>query len=158
ATHRPLEQMALRGEFRSDLLARLSGYRHLLEPLRRRSEDIGLLIGDLLQRSEVPAAVELRFSAAAGRSLLRYPWLLNIRELQQCLWGGAALAKNGVIEREHLPIATSDSSAAHAALSPEELRDPEALRRTLIELFEKHQGKVSHVARDMGKARMQIHR
>jgi transcriptional regulator of acetoin/glycerol metabolism len=36
--------------------------------------------------------------------------------------------------------------------------EPEGLRRHLVALLEKHQGKVSHVARDMGKARMQIHR
>jgi hypothetical protein len=83
ATHRPLEHMAQRGEFRSDLLARLSGYRHQLVPLRHRIEDLGLLVGDLLRRSEVPAGVDLRL--AAGRRLLQHPWPANIRQLQQSL-------------------------------------------------------------------------
>ena len=44
--------------------------------------------------------------------------------------------------------------------SPEEegLAQPEELRARLVTLLDKYNGNVSHVARDMGKARVQIHR
>jgi transcriptional regulator with AAA-type ATPase domain len=158
ATHRPLEQMVMRGEFRSDLLARLSGYRHLLAPLRRRREDLGLIIGDLLRCSEVPAARDVRFSPAAGRKLLEHGWPLNIRELGQCLSVSLALTQSGVIEAKHLPTTSAEVPASLSAPAESAPHEPEDLRRELVELLEKHQGKVSRVARDMGKARMQIHR
>src|SRR6185503_5138924 len=65
ATHRPLDRMSAEGTFRADLLARLSGYRHVLAPLRARREDLGLITGDLLLRAEVPGAGDLRLGTAA---------------------------------------------------------------------------------------------
>ena len=158
ATHKPLERLVQSGEFRGDLLARLSGYRHLLVPLRHRLEDLGLLVGDLLRRSEVPSAADLRLSPAAGRRLYQHSWPLNIRELQQSLSVAAALATRGVIEPSHLPETVSEAPASRPVAAAGEPKEPEVLRRHLVALLEKHQGKVSYVARDMGKARMQIHR
>jgi hypothetical protein len=156
ATHRPLDRMSAAGQFRADLMARLAGYRHLLAPLRARREDLGLIVGDLLRRAEIPGADALRLATAAGRRLFAHGWPLNIRELQQCLTVAAALAPRGVIEAEHLPIAPGAAPRA-AAIEPD-LDDPEALRKTLVALLEQHRGNISHVARDLGKARMQIHR
>jgi DNA-binding NtrC family response regulator len=167
ATHRPLDRMVSRGEFRADLLARLSGYRHLLPPLRERREDLGLILGDVLQRSEIPEPDRLRLDPAAGRRLLTYDWPLNIRELAQCLSVSAALSVRGVIEAEHLAFPTTSAGPVTSAMrtaaprpppAADEPDDPEALRRSLVALLEQHRGNVSHVARDMGKARMQIHR
>jgi DNA-binding NtrC family response regulator len=156
ATHRPLDRMVAEGTYRADLLARLAGYRHLLPPLRARREDLGLILGELLRSADIPGASELRLTTAAGRRLLAYDWPLNIRELQQCITVSAALAPRGVIDAELLPIANV-AVARTAAIEPN-LADPDELRRTLVELLERHRGNISHVARDLGRARMQIHR
>ena len=156
ATHRPLDRMVADGTYRADLLARLAGYRHPLPPLRARREDLGLIVGDLLRHAELPGAGDLRLTTAAGRRLFTHDWPLNIRELQQCLTVSAALAPSGVIEAEHLPI--TPGAAPRPAVPEREPSDPEALRKTLIALLEQHRGNISYVARDMGKARMQIHR
>lgn len=160
ATHKPLERMTLRGEFRVDLLARLSGHKYELLPLRDRVEDMGLLIGDLLRRSDVPRANELAISAQAARWLFSQRWPLNIRELAQILGVAAALADGRVIERAHLPEkgALPSPTTSVSPTPPEEAPNQEDLRGQLIALLEKHNGNVSHVARDMGKARAQIHR
>jgi hypothetical protein len=47
ATHQPLDALATRDGFRRDLLARLSGFRATLRPLRARREDLGLLLAAL---------------------------------------------------------------------------------------------------------------
>jgi len=156
ATHRPLDKMSAEGAFRADLLARLAGYRHVLAPLRARREDLGLIIGDLLRRTEIPGAAKLRLETAAGRRIFAYDWPLNIRELQQCLSVAAALSPRGVIEAEHLPMASG--TAPRPAVVEQDLDDPDTLRRTLVALLEQHRGNISYVARDLGKARMQIHR
>jgi DNA-binding NtrC family response regulator len=159
ATHRPLDRMVAEGAYRADLLARLAGYRHLLPPLRARREDLGLVIGDLLGRAELPGASKLRLATAAGRRLFAHDWPLNIRELQQCLTVSAALSERGVIELEHLSIGPGATGTPLPPAVPErEPEDPEALRATLVALLQQHRGNISHVARDLGKARMQIHR
>src|SRR5690606_9536217 len=56
ATHRDLEALVAQGRFRADLLARVSGFRIDLPPLRERREDLGLLIGALLRKLAGPAA------------------------------------------------------------------------------------------------------
>jgi hypothetical protein len=155
ATHRPLEKMAIRGEFRVDLLARLSGYQHTLTPLRDRTEDLGVLVRDLLRRSEVPGASDLGFSIQAGRWLLSQRWPLNIRELSQVLGVAAALTEGPLIERTHL---IERSLGAAPPPDEETLANPDELRGRIVALLEKHKGNVSYVARDMGKARVQIHR
>jgi transcriptional regulator of acetoin/glycerol metabolism len=156
ATHRPLDRMVAEGTYRADLLARLAGYRHLLSPLRARREDLGLVIGNLLRGAELPGVADLCLATAAGRRLFVHDWPLNIRELGQCLSVAAALAPRGVIEAGQLPI--TQVPAPRAVTAPSELEEPEALRKVLVALLEQHRGNISHVARDLGKARMQIHR
>lgn len=155
ATHKPLEKMVLRGEFRVDLLARLSGHQHTLTPLRERLEDMGILLGALVRRVWGPDASELAFSMQAGRWLLSQRWMLNIRELSQVLTVASALAERPLIERAHL----LDRSLGALSPSQEEgLAEPEELRERLLVLLNQYKGNVSYVARDMGKARVQIYR
>jgi len=156
ATHRNLEALADKGDFRPDLLARISGFTVTLPPLRARREDLGLLVGALLRRLAPEKAAQVTLACDAARALCRHAWPLNIRELQQCLSVSAALSPRGVIEAEHLPIASA--AASRPAVAERELDDPEALRKTLVALLEQHRGNISYVARDLGKARMQIHR
>ncbi|MDC3982151.1 sigma 54-interacting transcriptional regulator [Polyangium jinanense] len=172
ATHKPLDKMAIRGELRVDLLARLSGHRHMLTPLRDRIEDMGILVRDLLRRSKVPGAPELGFTVEAGKLLVQQRWPLNIRELSQTLGVAAALADGPLIESAHLESVHLESAhleSAHllapshetiAPPEPEEERGtaPDELRGRILALLEKHRGNVSGVARDMGKSRVQVHR
>jgi DNA-binding NtrC family response regulator len=155
ATHKPLEKMALRGEFRVDLLARLSGHQHTLPPLRDRIEDMGILVPALLRRAAGPGAGDLGLSVQAGRWLLSQRWGLNIRELSQVLEVAAALTKGPLIERAHL---IERSLKSLPPPKEEESLAPDDLRARLVALLEKHKGNVSYVAREMGKARVQIHR
>jgi DNA-binding NtrC family response regulator len=162
ATHRPIESLAEGGAFRSDLLARLRGFTHRLMPLGARREDLGLIIGDILERLAGPRATRLRIAIDAARALVSYPWPLNVRELHQCLVTSVALADDGVIEARHLPepvasarpepIAIADAPAR--PLAPRDVR----LRATLTELLAQHRGNVAAVARTLEKAPAQIHR
>lgn len=158
ATHKPLEEMVLKGEFRGDLLARLSGYRHSLVPLRERLEDMGLLVADILRRPDVPRGASIRFKPESGRKLVGSRFPFNVRELSQSIAVAAALSRDGVIAPSHLPDGMLEAASEPSSEGIDVPSDPEALRRYLIALLEKHEGKVAHVARDLGKARMQVHR
>jgi transcriptional regulator of acetoin/glycerol metabolism len=116
---------------------------------------MGLLVRDLLRRSSVPGARDLGLSGPAGRWLLSQRWALNIRELSQVLGVAAALAEGPLIERSHL---IERSLGGLSQPEEESLANPEELRGRIVALLEKHRGNVSYVARDLGKARAQVHR
>jgi transcriptional regulator with GAF, ATPase, and Fis domain len=160
ATHRDLAAMVEEGTFRRDLYSRLVGLIVELPPLRRRREDLGLLIRALLPR--IPGGQDARFRSAAGRRLFFYDWPLNVRELERCLASAVALAGDETIAVDHLPEPVRGSTAPVPASAPpmrlQQRRDPESLRRELVELLTRHGGNVAAVARAMATGRMQIHR
>jgi DNA-binding NtrC family response regulator len=161
ATHRPLAQLADTGSFRHDLYARLNGHSHHLPPLRLRIEDLSILCGSVLRRVAPNGAAGITFAPAAVHAMIRHPWLLNVRELQQVLARAVILCRGERIDPSHLPNAVANAPGSRGngadAISEEELADEE-LRRQLIGLMDTHGGNVSEIARAMGKARMQIHR
>ena len=157
ATHRSLEEMAAAGDFRSDLLARISGLTVWLPPLRERKEDLGALIASLLQRHAPGRA--LGFTPAAARALFLHAWPLNVRELEKTLLLALALApQDGTIDVPHLPAALLAAQPPEApsgvALGPEEAQR----REQLLALLKEHNGNVTAVARVLGKARVQVQR
>jgi sigma-54 dependent transcriptional regulator, acetoin dehydrogenase operon transcriptional activator AcoR len=119
ATHRDLEKLVESGQFRGDLYARLSGFTITLPPLRERLEDLGLLISALLRRLEPDRAGSLALSLDAARAMFRHAWPLNVRELEKSLTAACVLAREGVIELDHLPesVRTSLTSPRPAGTS-----------------------------------------
>jgi transcriptional regulator with GAF, ATPase, and Fis domain len=98
ATHRDLEQMVKRNEFRSDLFYRLNVFPVQLPPLRERRDDIPALVSHF---------VEI-FSRRIGKSikcipdeivsaLSIYAWPGNVRELQNLIERAVILSDNGVL-------------------------------------------------------------
>jgi transcriptional regulator of acetoin/glycerol metabolism len=155
ATLRDLEALVEAGEFRGDLLARLSGFGLRLPPLRERREDLGSLCGALLHREHGARAERLQLSLEATRALIGHRWPMNIRELEKALVTATALAPGDVIELEHLPEAIRD---APPDAGPELDAADAARREQLVALLGEHRGNVSAVARATGKGRTQIQR
>lgn len=159
ATHRDLEVLARAGTFRDDLRARLSGLELRLPPLAERREDLGLLVGTFLRRAAGDHARALQLSLEAARALFAYPWPLNVRELERALETAVALAGGGCIELKHLPPVLREASGRpREASAPEQPAPDQALRARLARALEAHGGNVSAVARELGKARMQVQR
>ena len=158
ATHRDLHQLVAEERFRGDLLARMSGLTMTLPPLRERREDIGILIASLIEKILGTDASAVTFSPGAARALLTYDWPYNVRELHKCLSTAAVLADSGVIGREQLPEAIRNPSIAPREAAPALEGEDAAHRDEIVALLERHGGNVSAVARETGKARVQVHR
>jgi DNA-binding NtrC family response regulator len=162
ASHRALDQRVGDGLFRADLLARVSGFVLRLPPLRKRREDIGILIGALTRRlAAKPDAV--RFHPDAARALLRHSWPLNVRELESCLGVALAVAEGKPVDAAHLPESVrgaGPSAPGPAEAPPVEPLDPHDAdrRQELARLLAEHDGNISAVARALGKDRVQIRR
>lgn len=153
ATHQDLEGRVASGTFRKDLYARLIGYIVEVPPLRARREDIGMLVGSILDRV-AGGSTKVTFDLQASRALLSYAYPLNIRELEQAIRAAVALADGGEIRLEHLPEAMRAYRHKGAELRPED----RALRESIRELLAEHHGNVTAVGRRLGKAPIQIRR
>jgi DNA-binding NtrC family response regulator len=167
ATHRDLPTLVDRGEFRGDLFARIAGFTVELPPLRRRREDLGLLIASLLRRltPSPERAAAITFECTAARALLLREWRLNVRELEKCLGTALVLAGSGRVEIGHLPSPSPGARPGAPDAAPSSPRaggkldgENELRKGELIALFREHRGNISAVARAMGKGRTQIQR
>ena len=90
ATHQPLEQRSDEGTFRLDLYHRLAVFPLEVPSLRKRPEDLPMLIHYLLRKlgERMPTR---RISADAVAMLQAYTWPGNVRELMHVLERGAIL-------------------------------------------------------------------
>jgi DNA-binding NtrC family response regulator len=156
ATHRDLDDMVADGSFRHDLFARLAGFRVTVPTLAERRTDLGILIGALHAR--MFPADHPGFDIDAARLLLRYPWPLNVRELEQALATAQVLAGAEAIRAEHLPD-TVRSGRPPGAPRPVVLNEnDQKVRDQVVAALREHQGNVSAVARALDKDRKQIQR
>ncbi|AKI99385.1 FHA domain-containing protein [Archangium gephyra] len=158
ATNRDLGRMVREGTFRSDLLARLSGLRLWIPPLRERREDVGLLVAELLRRLVPAGARGPSFTPAAARALFRYDWPRNVRELEHALALAVALSPER-IDLEHLPAELQVKPPPRAPeAAPAEPPSDSRERDELLALLREHQGNVSQIAQALGTSRAQVHR
>jgi transcriptional regulator with PAS, ATPase and Fis domain len=83
ATNQDLKRLVEEGKFRQDLYFRLNVTRLCLPPLRRRKEDIPLLLTHYLQELNRRFGNEVQgFTEQALTCLIRYEWPGNVRELK----------------------------------------------------------------------------
>ncbi|MDQ3336858.1 MAG: sigma 54-interacting transcriptional regulator [Myxococcota bacterium] len=156
ATHRDLDDMVAEGAFRHDLFARLAGFRVTVPTLQERRTDLGLLIGSLHARlfpEDHPG-----FDIDAARLLLRYPWPLNVRELEQALATAQVLAGVEPIRAEHLPDSVRTGRPPGAPRPVILNENDQKVRDQVVAALREHQGNVSAVARALDKDRKQIQR
>ncbi len=163
ATHRNLEDMVARKDFREDLYSRICGMTLHLPPVRERREDLGILIASLLQRLAPKEASSLVFHRKAARAIFHYRWPLNIREIEKSLETAVSLARGQEIRLEHLPepVRAALESAGRANVDVPTGRrsgSDDSLRTELLRLLSEHRGNLSAVARSMSSHRMQIRR
>ncbi|WP_423408353.1 sigma 54-interacting transcriptional regulator [Heyndrickxia sp. MSNUG] len=81
ATNRDLLELVSEGNFREDLFYRLNVIPISIPPLRRRAEDIPLLIDTYANMFAAKYGKSLQFSKKAIQVLTNYQWPGNVREL-----------------------------------------------------------------------------
>jgi DNA-binding NtrC family response regulator len=104
ATHKDLEAMCERGEFRVDLLYRLNAMTLVIPPLRERPEEIGPLVDRfLVEASRANAAEVSRVSPEALSALRAYRWPGNVRELRNAIERAVVIADGPELTVADLP-------------------------------------------------------
>ena len=104
ATNKDLSELVRQHVFREDLYYRVNVIRVELPPLRRRKEDIPLLVEQFIARFNRLQQKTIQGIAPEALSLLMaHDWPGNIRELENAIERAFILCNEGVIAIEHLP-------------------------------------------------------
>jgi DNA-binding NtrC family response regulator len=104
ATNADLEGSVHQGQFREDLYYRLNVITLQLPPLRKRSEDIPLLVQHFLAQYARENEKELReISSRAMELLLDYHWPGNVRELENVIERAVVLSTGPLLDVDLLP-------------------------------------------------------
>lgn len=104
ATNRDLKKAVQEGAFREDLYYRLNVIHINIPPLRERNEDIPLLAIHFLKRfNSLHRKDVTSISPEAMSALEDYPWLGNVRELQNVIERAVIMRDKGMVELEDLP-------------------------------------------------------
>jgi Nif-specific regulatory protein len=181
ATNRDLGAAVAAKSFRADLYYRLAVFPIHLPPLRDRREDIPLLSSRFLAASSRRDHKHLTaIDADALEALVRFDWPGNARQLENEIGRAVALAADGqTIGLANLSMAVSGASplrsasaagagSASAGATPmDELArasQPLAKARAEFEtryiasVLERHNGKVSEAARELGISRVALYK
>jgi two-component system NtrC family response regulator len=153
ATHRDIEEMRERGEFREDLYYRLSIYPIRLPPLRERRGDIPLLVKHFIEKHS--GGKDLRFSPESMELLKAYSWPGNVRELENVVERALILKDDGELGPDILPPRILDAkTSAFRGEIPDEGIDLEEFEKELIrKALDKAGGNQTKAARYLGLTR-----
>ena len=160
ATHRNLEEMIERTEFRQDLYYRLKVVEIVLPPLRERKDDIPKLVRFFLDKyGKREGLRDVRITQEALQKLMRYPFPGNVRELENQIEGALALTTDPVIDPGDLLLPDEPAWSASAGALPADMPTLDELEaRYIARVLASTNGNMSKAARILGVDRKTLYR
>ncbi len=155
ATNRDLKREVEKGAFREDLYYRLHGIQIDMPPLRERMEDVPLLAEHLLIREKEDVNKSVGgLTVGAIRALTSYDWPGNVRELENKIRLAVALAEEG---GDITPDLFSEAVEQEFQGYLQD-RIQEYEKRVIRNMLEKHEGNITHAAKELGITRVGLHK
>ncbi|MHB1332336.1 MAG: PEP-CTERM-box response regulator transcription factor [Sulfuriferula sp.] len=151
ATHQNLENLIQSGSFRQDLYYRLSEISVLIPPLRDRQGDAALLAHAFLEKFSAQQNRVLKgFTADAIETIETYPWLGNVREMENVIKRAVIMAEGTKITAHDLGLNTTNTESE--PLNLRQVRE-EADRRAVIRALGRTNGNIVQAAELLGVSR-----
>jgi transcriptional regulator with GAF, ATPase, and Fis domain len=158
ATNRNLLELIEQKRFREDLYFRINVIPIHLPPLRKRKEDIPLLVNTFIDRLEIRTGKPIRgLTREALNRFMDYRWPGNVREMKSALEYAFTVADKDTIDIDHLPphmlpqvlpAVPASEGAVHESGRTE--------RRQLIDALHSAGGNQSQAARMLGINRVTV--
>jgi two-component system, NtrC family, nitrogen regulation response regulator NtrX len=170
ATHRNLEELIKKNEFRRDLFHRVYVFPLSLPPLRERLEDFPQLVVHFAKQvARQNGWKEKLFAEQSIAELRRYTWPGNVRELRNIVERLVLLATAETVTLEDvrlvLPANDANASAASGAQSDSALGQGTLVERTeaferevLLAEIRRHNFHMTNVAEDLGLERSHLYK
>jgi transcriptional regulator with PAS, ATPase and Fis domain len=142
ATNRDLAAAVADGSFRSDLFYRLNVFPIHVPPLRKRREDIPILVEYFVKRFAEKMAKRIRRIEKRTMDLCqRYPWPGNIRELQNIVERSVILCGGDTLSIDEAWLSQAPLQPEVAGALPSALQDQE--KEMIESALAKSRGKVA---------------
>jgi len=165
ATHRNLEELSKKNEFRLDLFHRIYVFPLFLPPLRERSEDFPDLVAHFARQVAAQNGwKEKVFTAEAIAALRKYSWPGNVRELRNIVERLVLLAAEHTITAEEVRLVLPGGEAASSSGNTDTgqgtlLERTEAFEReVLLGEIRRHNFHMTNVARALGLERSHLYK
>jgi two-component system response regulator HydG len=163
ATNRDLEEDVENGRFREDLFYRVNVVRLHVPPLRARGTDVLLLAQHFIDEAARRSGRKVRgLSSAAAAKLMAYDWPGTVRQLENAMERGVALAQLEEIQVEDLPPpvrAYQPSDLVVTGSDPSELLTLDELEaRYIRRVLEMVKGNKTRAAEILGVGRRTLYR
>ena len=156
ATNKDLDEAVANGSFREDLYYRINTFSLEAPPLRRRREDIPLLLDYFLSHrsgGEPTLGTQFEISTEALEALVKYDWPGNVRELQNLCERLKVLVQGNRVEKEDIPEFISHPDLPDLVIG--ELYDPaltlrDMERRCVVQALKYFSGNKTRAANALG--------
>ncbi len=162
ATNQDLLRLVKSGDFREDLYYRLKVFPIYPPPLRKRKEDIPLLIDHFVNRFNQKTGKRIQgLSQSAMRIFMDYDWPGNVRELENAIEHAFVLCNEEPIDLFDIPVEVRQFDYyAHQPESAGPRHPPFSegplTRERLLRLLTDCQWNKAAVARRLGKSRAAV--
>lgn len=158
ATNKDLLKQSKAGLFREDLYYRLGVINLNIPPLRKRPDDIELLLDFLIERcpKEHLSCKKISFSEAALRILKKYTWPGNVREMENSVISMVSMLKGDTILPQHLPPRIALEVDFEAEESDAGLLGAE--KQCVLTALEENDGNISQAAKALHVSRATVYR
>ncbi|HMF53183.1 MAG TPA: sigma 54-interacting transcriptional regulator [Edaphobacter sp.] len=162
STSHDLRVMAAAGIFRQDLYHRLAMVEMVLDPLRRRPEDIPALAIHFLERfsSRYRRPIDA-IAHDAMEKLLVHEWPGNVRELDNVLHNAVLQCEDTVLGSRDLSLLTEVADQSQSAEHPRsetQMRLQDVIDRHVLRVLEECSGNKVRAAEVLGISRSTLYR
>ena len=168
ATHRNLEELVKKNEFRADLFHRVYVFPLMIPPLRDRKEDFPALVSHFAaQVAKQNSWKEKLFSENAIAELRRYAWPGNVRELRNIVERLVLLSAEDIVTDDDVHQALATGEPSRGAESPADAAAGQGTLEQRTEVFERevllaeirrHNFHMTNVARALGLERSHLYK
>ncbi len=156
ATNKDLRQLINVGKFREDLFYRLNVISIKLPPLRKRKEDIPLLVDHFVKKFNKQYKKKIRgVSQATMDILMENDWKGNIRELENAIEHAFVRCHSSIITPEEIPHEVRIAKCTHL---PSSVKKESLDYQKLINALKESGWNQSRAARKLGVNRITIWR
>ena len=159
ATHKDLKKEMAAGNFREDLFYRLNVIMLQIPPLRKRLNDLPILVESLVKKlSTRLGRRDIKITEPFLRACHAHPWPGNIRELENAIERALNMVgEDGILTPELMELDSSDQEKGNVCSGlVRALKDME--RDLLIQALEQSEGNIVQASQMLGISRNTIYR
>jgi len=148
ATNREIEKEVEKGNFREDLYYRLNVIRIHVPPLRKRKEDIPLLVSYFIKNQSKKESKDIKdITDEALKKLLKYDFPGNVRELENIIKRAIVFSRGDYLTVEDISVPV-DNKLKYSGKLNDEVSNLE--RSMITEALKKHDWNQSKAAEELG--------